>query len=180
MEKIFPESVRRLRRTRELTLDALAASAGISRAALSKIERGERTPSLSNALQIAEALAVPLAELVGQPIEPVAVTRAADVQRMRQEDGGALREALLQPYSGTEVVRYSIPVDSHAGPFPAHETGTREGFVVVAGAIEIRSGPHRVRLATGDAAAVPADASHTILNVGDVDAVYLLMIGRPG
>lgn len=180
MEKIFPESVRRLRRARELTLAALADQAGISRAALSKIERGERTPSLSNALQIAEALGVPLAELVGQRIEPVTVTRADDVQRMRQDDSGALREALLQPYHGTEVVRYTIPVGSQAGPFAAHETGTREGFVVVAGEIEIRSGSHMVRAASGDAAAVAADSSHMIVNVGNVDAVYLLMIGRPG
>lgn len=180
MEKIFPESVRRIRRAREFTLEELADRTGVSRAALSKIERGERTPSLSNALQIAEALAVPLAELVGQRIESVAVTRAGNVQRMRQDDSGALREALLQPYRGTEVVRYTIPVGSHAGPFPAHESGTREGFVVLAGEIEIQSGEHVVRAASGDAAAVPADAAHTIVNPGNVEAVYLLLIGRPG
>lgn len=180
MEKIFSESVRRIRRAREFTLDALADRAGVSRAALSKIERGERTPSLSNALQIAEALGVALAELVGQRIEPITITRAADVQRMRQGDSGALREALLQPYAGTEVVRYTIPIGGHAGPFPAHESGTREGFFVLAGEIEIQSGPHVVRVTSGDAAAVPADTLHTIVNTGDVDAVYLLMIGRPG
>lgn len=179
MEKIFPDSVRRLRRARALTLDALADRAGISRAALSKIERGERTPSLSNALQIAEGLAVPLAELVGQSIEPVALTRADDAHRMRQEDGGALREALLQPYRGTEVVRYTVPGHGHAGPFPAHAAGTREAFVVVTGAIQIRSGPHVVELAAGDAAAVPVDCTHSVVNTAEIDAVYLLLIGRP-
>lgn len=179
MEKMFSYTVRRLRRARDLTLEELAGRSGVSRAALSKIERGERTPSLANALQIAEALAVPLAELVGQHVEPVSVTRSRDVHRMRQNDGGALREALLRPYHGTEVVRYTIPAGDCAGPFPAHETGTREGFVVIAGEIEIRSGGHVVQLSTGEAAAVPADWSHRIENMGESEAVYLLMIGRP-
>lgn len=179
MEKKFSDAVRRVRRERELTLEALADQSNVSRAALSKIERGERTPSLANALQIAEALAVPLAELVDQSVEPVSVTRAGEAQRMRHDDSGALREAILRPYHGTEMVRYTIPVGGHAGPFSAHESGTREAFVVMAGEIEIRSGDHVVQIATGDAAAVPVDCLHTIVNVGEVDAVYLLLIGRP-
>jgi uncharacterized cupin superfamily protein len=47
------------------------------------------------------------------------------------------------------------------------------------GEIEIQSGDHVVTLATGDAAAVPVHCSHTIVNAGKVDEVYLLLIGRP-
>ena len=179
MENIFAHTVRQLRQARQLTLEQLAKTSGVSRAALSKIERAERSPSLTNALQIAEALHVPLAELIGQPLESVAVTRAGQTASMRQNETRVLREAVLHPYRGTEVVRYTLARGEVAGPFPAHETGTREAFIVLSGQIEIQSGSHRVALAVDDAAAIPADCVHTIVNTGDIEARYLLLIGRP-
>ena len=59
--------LRRLRERRGLTLTALAAKTGISKSTLSRLESGQRKPSLELLLPLAEAHHLPLDELVGAP-----------------------------------------------------------------------------------------------------------------
>ncbi len=54
------------RRGKKLTLEALAARSGVSRAMLSKVERCEKNPTVAVALKIAKALGVSLFELLGE------------------------------------------------------------------------------------------------------------------
>src|SRR5919107_6040399 len=61
----FGARVREARSQQGLTLEELAAAAGISRATLSNLERGEHSPSLNAATNVARALRVSLAELLG-------------------------------------------------------------------------------------------------------------------
>src|ERR687885_1687210 len=59
------ERVRALRRERGLTLEELAQRSGVSRAMISKLERGEKNPTLVVAAKVAEGLGVGLSRLVG-------------------------------------------------------------------------------------------------------------------
>jgi transcriptional regulator with XRE-family HTH domain len=59
--------LKRLRTRRSITLTALAAQTGISKSTLSRLESGQRKPSLELLLPLAEAHQVPLDELVGAP-----------------------------------------------------------------------------------------------------------------
>src|SRR5215210_644533 len=57
--------VRELRRRRGLTLEELAELSGVSRAMISKLERGEKNPTLLVAANLAEGLGVTLSQLAG-------------------------------------------------------------------------------------------------------------------
>src|SRR5918992_5565509 len=57
--------VKELRRGRGLTLEDLAERAGVSRAMISKVERGEKNPTLVVAAKVAEGLGVTISELLG-------------------------------------------------------------------------------------------------------------------
>src|ERR687893_605022 len=59
--------LRRLRERRGVTLTALAAKTGISKSTLSRLESGQRKPSLELLLPLAETYHLPLDELVGAP-----------------------------------------------------------------------------------------------------------------
>ena len=59
------ERVRALRRERGWTLELLAERSGVSRAMISKLERGEKNPTLVVAARVAEGLGVSLLQLVG-------------------------------------------------------------------------------------------------------------------
>lgn len=58
------ERIRRLRLEKNLKQSDLAKKANISRVTLGNYERGDRTPNTDSAKQIAEALEVPLSELL--------------------------------------------------------------------------------------------------------------------
>ena len=57
--------IRARREAQGRSLRSLAADVGISNAYLSRIERGERTPSLPTVVKIASALEVPPVDLAG-------------------------------------------------------------------------------------------------------------------
>src|SRR4051794_23751072 len=59
--------LRTLREQRGTTLRALAAGTGISVSTLSRLESGQRRPTLELLLPLARAYGVPLDELVGAP-----------------------------------------------------------------------------------------------------------------
>src|SRR3954452_2158925 len=59
--------LRRLRERREITLTALAARTGISKSTLSRLENGERKPSLGPRPPPAASFPLPLDELCGAP-----------------------------------------------------------------------------------------------------------------
>lgn len=59
--------LRALRTRRSLTLTAVARETGISKSTLSRLESGQRRPSLELLLPLAQTYRVPLDELVGAP-----------------------------------------------------------------------------------------------------------------
>ena len=64
MAQIFGENVRRVRRARGLSLEALAHEVGLAYSYMGQIERGQRNPTLDVVERIAEVLqAEPLALL---------------------------------------------------------------------------------------------------------------------
>lgn len=61
----FGKKMRAIREERDWTLEEMAQRLGTTKQALSKYERGERTPKITVAAKFAEILGVPLKELVG-------------------------------------------------------------------------------------------------------------------
>jgi transcriptional regulator with XRE-family HTH domain len=59
--------LKRVRTQRDVTLTELAAATGISKSTLSRLESGQRKPSLELLLPIAQAHKIPLDELVAAP-----------------------------------------------------------------------------------------------------------------
>jgi transcriptional regulator with XRE-family HTH domain len=59
----FGEALRRARTARGISQEQLAHEAGLDRTYVSGIERGERNPSLTNLLRLADALDITIAAL---------------------------------------------------------------------------------------------------------------------
>ena len=133
--------LRRLRERRGLTLTALAAQTGISKSTMSRLESGQRKPSLELLLPLAEAHHLPLDELVGAP--PVGDPRV----RMRPKTrNGRLVYPLTQQSSGMAVWKVVIPPEqerklrTHAG---------YEWLYVIAGELRLILGEHDITMRAG-------------------------------
>lgn len=61
---IFAANLRLARRLRDVSQEALALDAGLSRTYVSEVERGERNVSIDNMGLLADALQIPLKDLV--------------------------------------------------------------------------------------------------------------------
>src|SRR5215212_5758837 len=108
----FGARVRAVRQRQRLTLVALAAAAGISRATLSNLERGEHSPSLTAATNVARALRVSLAELLGdEDRRPVVTIPRAERLLFRDPATGIERQLLSPAFAGRgiEFIRATLP-----------------------------------------------------------------------
>ena len=61
---VFAANLRLARRLRDVSQEALALDAGLSRTYVSEVERGERNVSIDNMGLLADALQIPLIDLV--------------------------------------------------------------------------------------------------------------------
>lgn len=177
----FGQQVRKMRLRAGLTLDALAAKSGVSRAALSKIERCERTPGLEIAVKIADGLGTSLGQMIGN----AETASGADVARgpqpgITERSTGVRRESLFPTTPGVEIVRFTFPPKTGAGPFASHGPTSQEVFIVLEGTIAIETESGTLNLSTKDIATISGAQNHSLRNVGENDAVVLIFIIRPG
>ncbi len=175
--------VRELRGRLGLTLEALAGRSGVSRAMISKLERGEKNPTLVVAAKLAEGLGVTLSQLVGieERREVVVVPREGRMV-MRDPETGFERQLLSPTFvgRGVEFVRNEIPEGSTSGEFPPHRKGVAEYIVVERGRLRAVLGGEEYLLDEGDAVFFEADVTHRFDNAGAGRCSYYLVISSEG
>ena len=175
--------VKELRRRRGLTLEDLAERAGVSRAMISKVERGEKNPTLVVAAKVAEGLGVTIAELLGvkERREIVVIPRERRMT-MRDPESGFERQLLSPTFGGrgVEFVRNVVPYGSTSGEVPPHRRGVEEYVVVEKGSLRTFVGDEEYLLEPGDALYFEADVSHRFDNAGDGECSYYLVIVSKG
>jgi transcriptional regulator with XRE-family HTH domain len=159
--------LRRLRERRGVTLTALAAQTGISKSTLSRLESGQRRPSLELLLPLAEAHHLPLDELVGAP-------RVGDprIRTRPRTRNGRLVYPLTDGTSDMAVWKVVIPPESdrklrtHAG---------YEWLYVLSGEMQLILGEHDLTLRAGEVAEFDTRLPHWFGPAGD-DPVEILSI----
>lgn len=173
------ERVRTMRRGAGLTLDELAERAGVSRAMLSKVERGEKNPTLVVAARISEGLGVTLTQLIEtEKRGSVVVIPRAGRRVMRDPETGFERQAISPNPGGrgVELVYNVVPEGSTSGEFPPHRKGVEEHVVVERGRLRAVLGGEEHVLETGDAVYFEADVPHRFDNAGEGECGYYLVI----
>ena len=151
--------LKRLRTRRSVTLTALAAQTGISKSTLSRLESGQRKPSLELLLPLAEAFQVRLDELVGAP--EVGDPRIRFKPRTRN---GRLVFPLTQQTTGLAVWKVVIP------PERERNLRTHDGYewlYVLSGEMRLILGEHDITMGPGEVAEFDTRMPHWFGPVGD-------------
>ncbi|MDQ1673369.1 MAG: hypothetical protein QOC98_1931, partial [Frankiaceae bacterium] len=167
--------LRDLRRRRGFTLTELSASTGISVSTLSRLEAGQRRPTLELLLPLAQAHQVPLDELVGAPETGDPRLHPKPVHRH-----GMTMLPLSRRPGGLQAYKMIIP------PRPAHaelEQQTHEGYdwlYVLSGRIRLLLGEHDVTLVPGEVAEFDCRTPHWFGNPGPEVAEVLGLFGPQG
>ena len=149
---------------------------------ISKLERGEKNPTLVVAAKVAEGLGVTLSQLVGveEKREVVVVPRERRMV-MRDPETGFERQLLSPSFGGElEFIRNVVPEGSTSGEFPPHRRGVEEYVVVEKGRLRAILGSEEHVLEEGDAAYFEADVTHRFDNAGVGECSYYLVIDSRG
>jgi transcriptional regulator with XRE-family HTH domain len=163
-------NIHTLRTDQGLTLEALAEKSGVSRAMLSDVERGAKSPTVRIVAQIAQALDCTVSHLLGEP-PPVPHQPAVQVVRRKEravtvEPRTDVERHQLAPSfvrRGVEVLMYSIPGNSRTS-LPVQPQGTEAHLTVTRGDLVCKLGTQEMKLADGDSVQFDADVEQTFIN----------------
>lgn len=166
--------LRRQRRSRDLTVEALSAASGVSRSMISDIERGAKMPTVLVMARLATALGVTVARLLGEDQEERVITLRHGDQTVIAEAAGWQRRILSPRLPGVEfeLIRTTVPPRVLIGEFAAHAAGSREYIAVEVGALTVTLDGEAHTLAQGDALYYAGDCVHAFANPGDTECVY--------
>jgi transcriptional regulator with XRE-family HTH domain len=171
--------VRDLRKARQESLDALARRSGVSKSMISKIERGEATPSTTVLAHIAEALSVTFSELMAPEQDSEVIMLPLERQAILTDPAtGLVRRCLapILPTRGIDWVMNVLPPGASTGEFVAHRRGVEEYIHVIQGRLRAILGGMTYDLNEGDAIFFQAHISHEFINFGIGPCKYYLII----
>ncbi|WP_427131241.1 helix-turn-helix domain-containing protein [Pseudarthrobacter sp. S9] len=165
--------LKRLRMQRGVTLTSLAAATGISKSTLSRLETGQRRPSLELLLPLAQAYHVPLEDLVGAPEVGDPRIRL----KPRRANGRTVVPLTRQP-GGLQAWKIVIPTVKVDPELRAHEG--YEWLYVLSGRMRLVLGDHDLVLGPGEVAEFDTRVPHWFGSTGDQAAEVLSVFGGQG
>ncbi len=165
--------LRKVREQRGVTLTEMAELTGISKSTLSRLENGQRKPSLELLLPLAQAYRVPLDELVGAP--EVGDPR---IRLKPQRVKGRTVLPLTRHPGGVQAWKIVIPGEQTT-PDPRSHDGY-EWLYVLTGRMRLVLGDRDLVLEAGEAADFDTQLPHWFGSAGDGPAEILSIFGRPG
>ena len=171
LDQVGPR-LQRLRKIRGMTLTGVATATGISKSTLSRLETGQRRPSLEVLLPLAQTYRVPLDDLVGAP--DVGDPR---IRLKPKKVNGRTVLPLTRP-GGVQAWKILIPA-SQSSPRPRAHDGF-EWLYVLSGRMRLVLGDQDLVLGAGEAAEFETRIAHWFGSTGEGPAEVLSIFGRPG
>ncbi|MEU5095586.1 XRE family transcriptional regulator [Streptomyces sp. NPDC020996] len=177
--------VRAERERRRWTLAQLADTSGVSQAMISRIERGESSPTavvlgkLSAAFQLSVASLLALAE-GAQDEAPGApgVRRRADAAEWRDPATGYRRRQITGPGFPAEIAEISLPAGARV-PYPAAAFAfVRQVVWVLDGRLTFHDGDTVYELHPGDTIELGEPAERVFANTTDNACRYAVVLAR--
>lgn len=161
-----------------LTLEKVAAAAGLTKGFISRLERDEVSPSVASLVAVCAAIGLRVGELFEPP--QTAVVRAGEAPKINF-GGRRVKEYLLTP--GTqqhlEVIHSRIDPGGTGGTQPYTLDCDAEFVYVIAGELEVQLTDHVIRLAAGDCLTFPGREPHTWRNASKSAPCEVLWVLAP-
>jgi transcriptional regulator with XRE-family HTH domain len=182
LAKRVADNLRRHRADRRLSLDQLAMSSGVSRAALSQIEGARTNPTLGLMWKVAVGLGIPFQALLGASDGSQSrILRAGDAIPLRSTDG-RMESRLLSPAGSadrTEIYELRFQAKGFHRSEP-HGEGATETVILLTGAMRVVAGDETHDLNAGDTLYFHANVAHSYENRGSRESrcIDIIAYGR--
>lgn len=167
--------LRALRTARGATLAELSADTGISVSTLSRLEAGQRRPTLELLLQLSRVHQVPLDELVDAPETGDPRVRAKPFVRH-----GRTFIPLTRRPGGVQAFKIVIPPHDPPEPYRPQVHEGYEWIYVLSGRLHLVLDRREIDLGPGEVVEFDTRTPHVVANRGDIPAEILGLFGPQG
>ena len=167
--------LRAIRLQRGATLTALSTITGISVSTLSRLESGQRRPTLELLLPLARAHQVALDELVDAPDTGDPRVRLKPVVR-----NGRTFLPLTRRPGGLQAYKIVVPPDDPAVPQEPRSHEGYEWLYVLSGRLHLRLGRQDLHLRPGEVVEFDTRTPHVLSNTGRHPTELLALFGPQG
>ncbi|WP_149181539.1 XRE family transcriptional regulator [Streptomyces sp. TRM49041] len=174
-------NLKRWRKERGLTLDALAARSGVSRGMIIQIEQARTNPSVGTTVKLADALGVSITTLLDHEQGPhVRVVQAEQAVRMWSTAAGSHSTLLVgtEARGPLELWTWTL-MPGDASTSDPHPDGTTELLHVTAGELTLVVDGTAHPVAAGMSAVFESNVPHAYRNDGDVPVEMTLAVSVP-
>ncbi|MCA2000832.1 MAG: helix-turn-helix domain-containing protein [Chloroflexi bacterium] len=170
-------SLRELREARGVSMRALAAKSGLSANALSMIERGKTSPSVSTLYKLADALGVSITAFFGAQEQAKQIVFLKSDERARMSFPRGLFEGLGgERFSGRiQPFLLTLETGAFSGPSAISHSGNEFVFCL-RGKLEYHVERRFFLLEAGDSLLFDSKLRHRWRNPGDAVATALVII----
>jgi transcriptional regulator with XRE-family HTH domain len=168
------------RKSRGLSVSALAEGAGVSRAMIAKVERGEAQPTAVLLARLANALGMTLSELVSRAEDGGGrLVRAAD-QPTWTDPASGYRRRTVSPASGRplELVEIELPAGARVAFAADAYPDVHQQVWVLDGHLRLHEGDTVHELDAGDCLQLGPPVARAYVNPTDRTCRYLVALTR--
>ncbi|MEN3045906.1 MAG: helix-turn-helix domain-containing protein [Candidatus Hydrothermales bacterium] len=177
-EKEIGEKIRKLRKADGITLSELALRSGITKSALSQIERGKITPTISTFKNILDALGLTFSEFFEKEEKGLLFKFSKLNYKYIEKEN--VKILLLTPFGGNksfDILKVEIPPFTSTRPETPHEG--EEGGFVLKGAVFFQLGKRRLKVLRGESYYFHPDKVHFFENRSKNKSALLIHIVSP-
>ncbi len=167
-----------LRLGASLTIDGLAAASGVSRAMISRIERGEASPTAALLARLANALGTTLSQFFGDGLEQGPLVRATSRPVWRDPATGYLRRAVTPESFPADIVDVTLPPGVAVTYDNAVPLAIEQVVWVLDGHLELTFGDEVHGLGAGDCLQMRLDRPITFRNATAMETRYAVVLAR--
>ena len=171
------ERLRELREARNISMRALAARSGLSANALSMIERGRASPSVSTLYKLADALGISITSFFGTEAEKKQVVFLKANARPHVSFTRGVFEGLGGEQFAGRIEPFLLTLESSANSGPRSMAHTGQEFVFcLRGMLEYQVERQIFQLSAGDSLLFAAHLKHRWKNIGTTVVTALIII----
>jgi transcriptional regulator with XRE-family HTH domain len=181
LDRCLGERIRAERETRGWSLTDLSGRAGVSRAMIHKVERGESSPTAALLGRLCAAFSISISTLMARAEgRSGRVSRAEGRPVWVDPETGYRREPISPPSDmPLDIVAIDLPAGARVAYGADNFTFVRQMIWVLAGELTFHEGAIVHTLAAGDCLALGAPADCLYENRGDVPCRYTVVVVKP-
>lgn len=168
LNKNIAINLKKIRKSKKMSLDMMAAETGLSKSMLGQIERGEANPTVATIGKIISAMRIGFNDLIRTPREESYVVKKEMLTPFKSSKGNYRKYAYFPFEESRDFEIYCIEIEENSCySCSSHGEKTAEYLVVFSGVLNVEIDGKEHILNPGDAIRFDSDKEHIYKNNGD-------------